>query len=388
MGTYVIAGESAGTNPEKPRADLQRPWYTVSKRAGLNGVRLHDLRHTHASFGAGAGFGLPIIGKLLGHVQASTTQRYAHLDIDPLRRASEHIARKLAAAMGECPTETTHSSVTPSFGMARSKRVPTGWIRPERDVEPTLVQWKGLEDLLNYKASAKVRKRKLNQKVRTQIWTCCFLFAKHGPATIGTIPVTKAIAKITQWRAKTISLRGRLWRKRGAKDSPEHPLTVKKIYLMPLFARKKDDWQALNFFAEVLDVAIASGKLSIQDIQDPQFAGSREKELWFVWVALLRKVISHAGFYTSAASGHKSATDSPFVKTVQELQTWLPADCRKRKTTASIAKGIQDAARKYGDLKTMDLVELLFYWGTGWTDSSILQKARTAFRTPNSKHSA
>jgi integrase len=73
----------------------------VSKRAKLAGVRLHDLRHTHASFGAAGGLGLPIIGKLLGHKQAATTARYAHLDVDPLRRASEHIGSRIAAAMGE-----------------------------------------------------------------------------------------------------------------------------------------------------------------------------------------------------------------------------------------------------------------------------------------------
>jgi hypothetical protein len=54
-------------------------------------VRLHDLRHTYASFGAGGGLGLPVIGRLLGHTQASTTARYAHLHNDPLRRASEAI---------------------------------------------------------------------------------------------------------------------------------------------------------------------------------------------------------------------------------------------------------------------------------------------------------
>jgi integrase len=71
----------------------------VVRRAGLVGVRVHDLRHTHASFGAGAGFGLPIIGKLLGHTQAATTQRYAHLDVDPLRRASEAIGGLIAQAL-------------------------------------------------------------------------------------------------------------------------------------------------------------------------------------------------------------------------------------------------------------------------------------------------
>jgi integrase len=105
LGAYVIAGQSAGTDEETPRPDLNRPWRAVAKRAGLVGVRLHDLRHTHASFGAGAGLGLPIIGKLLGHAQATTTARYAHLDFDPLRRASEHIGSRLAAAMGEAPSE-------------------------------------------------------------------------------------------------------------------------------------------------------------------------------------------------------------------------------------------------------------------------------------------
>jgi integrase len=100
-GEYVIGGKSAGEREEKPRADLQRPWQAVAKRAGLLGVRIHDLRHTHASVGAGAGLGLPIIGKLLGHARATTTARYAHLDVDPLRRASEHIGSHLAKAMGD-----------------------------------------------------------------------------------------------------------------------------------------------------------------------------------------------------------------------------------------------------------------------------------------------
>jgi integrase len=57
------------------------------------------LRHTYASFAAGSGLGLPIIGRLLGHTQAATTARYAHLDNDPLRRASESIGGRIAAAL-------------------------------------------------------------------------------------------------------------------------------------------------------------------------------------------------------------------------------------------------------------------------------------------------
>jgi integrase len=86
---------------EQPRSDLKRPWEAVAKRARLEGVRIHDLRHTHASVGAGAGLGLPLIGKLLGHANATTTARYAHLDADPLRKASDRIGQQIAAAMGD-----------------------------------------------------------------------------------------------------------------------------------------------------------------------------------------------------------------------------------------------------------------------------------------------
>jgi len=113
VGAYVIAGQSAGTESERPRADLNRPWRSIAKRAGLAGLRIHDLRHTHASFGAGAGLGLPIIGKLLGHARASTTQRYAHLDTDPLRRASDHIGARLAAALGEPGAKSVPADVVP-----------------------------------------------------------------------------------------------------------------------------------------------------------------------------------------------------------------------------------------------------------------------------------
>src|SRR6516225_3186036 len=97
VGQYVVAGD----DPDDPRADLKRPWAMVTREAGLDGLRIHDLRHSFASFGAGGGLGLPIVGKLLGHANAVTTARYAHLDADPLRVASERIAGTIAAAMGE-----------------------------------------------------------------------------------------------------------------------------------------------------------------------------------------------------------------------------------------------------------------------------------------------
>lgn len=92
---YVFPGASAN----QPRADLKNPWAAIQKAAGLEGVRIHDLRHTFASYGAGASLGLPMIGKLLGHTQPSTTARYAHLDVDPMKRAADTIGATIDAAM-------------------------------------------------------------------------------------------------------------------------------------------------------------------------------------------------------------------------------------------------------------------------------------------------
>ena len=78
---------------------LQKVWARIRVDAKIPDVRLHDLRHSFASVGAASGDSLYVIGKLLGHAQSRTTQRYAHLGDDPLRSAADRIAGKIAAAM-------------------------------------------------------------------------------------------------------------------------------------------------------------------------------------------------------------------------------------------------------------------------------------------------
>lgn len=62
-------------------------------------LRLHDLRHSFASFAVADGAALYLVGKVLGHKQASTTEIYAHLRDDPLKAVADATARKIAAAM-------------------------------------------------------------------------------------------------------------------------------------------------------------------------------------------------------------------------------------------------------------------------------------------------
>lgn len=84
-----------GKIPDKPIQGIKKAWTTIRNRAGLPNVRLHDLRHTHASHLVSSGLSLSIVGKLLGHTQASTTQRYAHLADTPLREAAELFGLKM-----------------------------------------------------------------------------------------------------------------------------------------------------------------------------------------------------------------------------------------------------------------------------------------------------
>lgn len=98
---YVIVGD----DPKKARSDLKRPWALVTRAADLSGVRIHDLRHTYASHGAAAGMGLTVVGRLLGHADVKTTNRYSHFDADPLRRAANAVGSALAVALALAPEQ-------------------------------------------------------------------------------------------------------------------------------------------------------------------------------------------------------------------------------------------------------------------------------------------
>lgn len=96
---YVFPGEGRGWRKGQHRVNLTDAWAWIRIRARIPDVRIHDLRHSFASVAVSSGQTLPIIGALLGHSQAATTQRYAHLMDDPLRAASNATGATIAAAM-------------------------------------------------------------------------------------------------------------------------------------------------------------------------------------------------------------------------------------------------------------------------------------------------
>lgn len=92
---FVLPGHRHGQH----LVNIQKPWSAIRRRADLDDVRIHDLRHTFASVAAASKGSLPMIGRLLGHSNTQTTARYAHLADDPLQKLNDDVGTEIAAAL-------------------------------------------------------------------------------------------------------------------------------------------------------------------------------------------------------------------------------------------------------------------------------------------------
>jgi integrase len=101
VASIIEAGDSVspflfpGNKSGRPLRDIKKFWAAVTQRAGIADYRRHDNRHTYASHLVSSGLSLEIVGRLLGHTTAATTQRYAHLADDPLRAATNRFGAKI-----------------------------------------------------------------------------------------------------------------------------------------------------------------------------------------------------------------------------------------------------------------------------------------------------
>jgi integrase len=98
-GLPRIEGEPHVLGAKRGTTFIEKPWRAIRKEAGLDDVRLHDLRHSFASVAAAGGMSLPIIGKMLGHTQPATTARYAHLASNPVKAAAATVASRIERAL-------------------------------------------------------------------------------------------------------------------------------------------------------------------------------------------------------------------------------------------------------------------------------------------------
>ena len=92
-----------GTGKSSHLDDVKKAWRAICKKAGISGLRMHDLRHSYASMLVSEGHGLPVIRDLLGHASIQTTERYSHLYDDATRAAANQVGAKLAGLVATKP---------------------------------------------------------------------------------------------------------------------------------------------------------------------------------------------------------------------------------------------------------------------------------------------
>ena len=105
---WVIVGQKPGTH----LMNINDPWLIVRRRAKLDGVRIHDLRHSWASRALALGESLSMIGKLLGHNRIDTTARYAHLARDTERASAARVGGSIGADI--LPAQEEEAAAWPS----------------------------------------------------------------------------------------------------------------------------------------------------------------------------------------------------------------------------------------------------------------------------------
>ena len=86
-------------DPACPRGRELSLWHRVRRDAGIEDVRLHDLRHTHASHAVMNGVPVPVVSRLLGHSNVRMTLRYAHLADREIEAAAERVGQEFAKLM-------------------------------------------------------------------------------------------------------------------------------------------------------------------------------------------------------------------------------------------------------------------------------------------------
>ena len=93
-----------GRNGKGHLVNLSKPWKRIRHQAGLDDVRIHDLRRTLGSWLAAKGCSLTLIGKALNHSNLATTQVYARLNLDPVRHALDENAQRMLGLANDSPT--------------------------------------------------------------------------------------------------------------------------------------------------------------------------------------------------------------------------------------------------------------------------------------------
>ena len=107
-----------GGKPQRPLSALTGYWHRVRAEAGVDDVRIHDMRHSYASRALALGESLSMIGRLLGHTDIGSTARYAHLARDAEKIAAARVGGSIEADILRLAEEAGDAGGEPAAGEA------------------------------------------------------------------------------------------------------------------------------------------------------------------------------------------------------------------------------------------------------------------------------
>jgi hypothetical protein len=212
------------------------------------------------------------------------------------------------------------------------------------------------------KPDQRLFKREFSREAVEELVSTCWIFSSCGPGTPAGHNTKSSIVKdLTIWLKRTQTLRHKLWQDQTEIFEPGRKGIERFVHF---FTNRPLALPPQEFLATVLDIAMATSTYFLK-VATNYFSDMTESQRWLLWAAVVARIADDEGVRVSAASTNKTKRDSSFVAFVRELQSWLSERKRLRKTSESLAKGIQIARTKYGNVGSDELIMMFLIWQFG-----------------------
>ena len=218
---------------------------------------------------------------------------------------------------------------------------------------PSEVEWGDLEEKSGITLSAD-----LKEKIRI----VTMMFANASPAIKEKTTVRDVQEKIDLWERRTIHLRKYIW-EAPAKTYPEKP-TLKDVSEQYYKLRQSIALKSpLALLAGAIDAALLTSKYVIGHVTHSSFSGTREQDLWMIWVALVVSLLMENKIRVTRDTKRRQELRPEFIDFMTKLQRTLPEEVQNRSTRASLIKGLNETERRLGKTNSDTLYEMLVIWG-------------------------
>jgi hypothetical protein len=220
---------------------------------------------------------------------------------------------------------------------------------------PTEDEWAAIQKHLGDGVS-------LSADLRAQLGIVSMVFAYASPAMRKGAPVKEIQKEIELWRHRSEHVREHLWAnsKKTRTSKPTLAEVSERYRKLPEGIAAKP---TLALLAEAIDAALFTSEYVIQKITRTDFPGTREHELWLIWVALVVHLLMENDILVTRITRRRQELKPEFIDFISELQKILPVEAQSRRTRGSLIKGLNEAELSFGRSSFDTLFQMLIFWG-------------------------